>query len=278
MKLGLVNLLFLLPCFFVMLPRAVRAFRVSNSRIHRQWLYPTQRYLGSGDYDKSNKEKKFVEVEFIDNTKHKKKNSDLHRDDTLNNENPENSSSSLFGMVQNTAKSAVEGITKFFGRDEESLRRKEQAAKMNAEIDRAFAHSGILGGVLKSVVKMVGGRMMNSMADTARDMETIRTQVEGLIQSNLECQKHLGSPVRTYPATNFSSSTVDINGKTENKIVLVLPAQGTKATGRVEVTASMQNGKTIIMDSARLVLSSGQEIDLTTTSGRKRGTGTIIDV
>merc|ERR1712118_166441 len=54
----------------------------------------------------------------------------------------------------------VGGLKKFFGQDEASLAKKKQEAELDKALDQAFAGTGLLGGMMKNMVKGVGGMVL----------------------------------------------------------------------------------------------------------------------
>jgi hypothetical protein len=227
-------------------------------------------YRALSRFERNSKDKDYIDVEVIDNTKKKK------NERTAEDVGSDSSSAPGFlGLAQRTAQTAVRGLTKLFGRDEETLRRKERTAKLDSEIDRAFQNSGVLGGLMGKVMKTVGGMVINNIADAARDIEEVRMQVEELIENDPACKASLGSGIQVYPPMSTSSSSMSVNGRVQKTIILLMPVQGSAGSGQVQVASS--GGKDAIsIDEVVLQLSSGRVINVPTR--RRAGKGTIIDV
>lgn len=253
----------------VMFPSVARSFRASGMRINRLHLLGSRRLLQTSGKDK---DKNFIDVEIIDNTKKGKGR-------TIDVPKENNDESGIFGFVKKTAQSAATGLTKLLGRDEETLRRKERTKVMNAEIDRAFKGHGILGGIMGKAAKMVGGMVVNSIADSVRDMEQVRSRVEDMVMQDSECRAALGSSLQVYPPMSTSSSMMRVNGRVQKVITMMMPVQGSAGAGHIQVTASASNSDTLLIDEAIVRLSTGRSITVGSSSKGVGGVGkgTIID-
>ena len=70
-------------------------------------------------------------------------------------------------------KGFLEGIAdkalKFIGMDEESRERRENKRQMNAEIDKALRGTGLMGGLVGSLIKSVSGAMVDQISQQNKD-------------------------------------------------------------------------------------------------------------
>lgn len=214
-------------------------------------------------------------MEIIDNTKKKgtSRANDTYTKKPAASEKP----TGILGFVQQTAQSAIGGIAKLLGRDEESMKRKQRTAAFNAEIDRALQGSGLVGGLFGRLAKTVGGAMINTIAEGAESMQNVRMQVEDLLQADSACRDALGGTMQLYPPMTTSASSVIVNGKAKKNVVMIMPVQGARASGQVRVIASGgESSKDMVLDEVVLQLSTGRVIDVAT-RGRPGG-GKIIDI
>ena len=154
----------------------VYAFR---NQLPRPIFYSTSSILNA----KKNNDK-VIDVDFFDpDEKPSQKNTKPSYNPNRNED--EDSSSSILG-------SAFIGIKKFFGQDEESLRKKEQKAELDRTIDEAFKGTGLFGTIAKGLVKSVGGMVMEGMKAQANQMQEVNQVLLESIRADSRAVKEIG--------------------------------------------------------------------------------------
>jgi hypothetical protein len=240
---------------FLALPTTLRGLRPLSMQFRGSPLLVNSRMLRSRAGD--SKEKEYVEVEIIDTKKRKK----VAIDDVYE-PRPSIEPAGLLGFAKRAADSVVGGVAKLFGRDEESMRRKQRTAAFNAEIDRAVQGTGLVGGMLGRLAKSMGGAMINTLAEGVEKMENVKNQVENLLNENSESAAALGQPVQLFHAISTSAHSTNINGKSVDNIVMIIPVQGSRSSGQVQVVASSNGGKEMTLKEVVLQLDTGRVIEV----------------
>lgn len=257
----------------VVFPSLLRSLHYAPNLRTRRLMFPAKRLFtynrSNPNFNKKEKDAEYIDVEVIDNTKkvNKKKPEEVRKD---------SSESGLLGLAKSTAKFAVNKLSKLFGQDEESLRRKERTAAFNSEIDKAFRNTGLFGTMMGRAVKLVGGMVMNNLAESMKDIEHVRSDVTDLIALDSNCRTALGGSYQVFMPIASSAATSVINGKKNKRMQLVLPVQGSLNNGQVEVIASATDGEELVIHEVELQLASGRVLRVPTK--RAPGKGTIIDV
>jgi hypothetical protein len=182
--------------------------------------------------------KKDPKVEIIDNRKKGK-------ETTHQNSREEEQGNGIVGTVRNAVTSVASSVTKMFGFDEESMKKKKAKDQINSEIDKMFANApplGILGRVLKQVVKITSGRAVDLITKSAQEMEDVKADALNLITMDKECTEHLGiGPIDIFQAASVNSSTIVSNGKAVRNVMLVFPFQANLDSGLIHVTAHVSS-------------------------------------
>lgn len=192
------------------------------------------------------------------------------------------------------------GIAKLFGRDEKSIEKRKRKDAVNKAVDQIFhdtglEKTGILGMVLKSVVKKVGGLVSESLVENTGDIQTVQTHTLWALEADHRCQSLLGESLQSSPPNSMSSSTVSINGNTQKKVGLLFLVTGSRGSAQVEVESAIEGDRDMKkVTLLRLVLRTfdGRLLDIPVgggssgsggggsigSTGGPRGRGTIIDV
>lgn len=254
-------------------PALIRSLHGAPSSRIRRLMLPSCRPLAyhrsTARFNRKEKDAEYIDVEIIDNTKKEKQ-----RKPEESRKEP--SEPGFLGLAKSTAKFAVNKLSKLFGRDEESMKKKERTAAFNTEIDRAFQNTGLIGGMMGRAVKLVGGMVMNNLAESMKDIEQVRSDIADLIGLDSSSCTALGGTYQVYIPIASSSSTSVINGRKTKRMQLIMPVQGSLDNGQIEVIASATDGEAVEIEEAVLQLSSGRTIRVPTK--RAPGKGTIIDV
>jgi len=218
------------------------------------------------------KDKDFIDVEIVNDDSVNDNDAGLSRQRARNDQKQDRGG--LFQKVAGTAKSAVGGLTKLFGVDEETKRKRAMKKQLNTEIDNVFKGGGIMGGLMGGIVKSIGGVLMESMAQNANDVEDVQRAVSQLLRQHDKSRNVVGESIQCFMPMQSGSSSTNINGVYEKRISLMFPVQGSRGSGQVQVEASSRGKQGLQIDTLILRTMDGRTIDVPTSRG---GGGTIID-
>lgn len=178
---------------------------------------------------------------------------------------------------------ALNSLAKLVGRDKESVEKRERNSEMNTAIDKMFEKSGLLGGVAASVLKSVGGAVAEMAREAGKDADAVMMAVQRRMEMDDACTAALGESISLGAPFTASSSSVNINGVSSKNFMYVVPAQGNRGGGQVQVRASIDGGGgRVVLQELVLQTTSGQVIKVGSSSGggggRGGGVGKVIDV
>jgi len=185
------------------------------------------------------------------------------------------------------------GLMKMIGQDEESKARKAQKAELTKDVDAAFQGTGLLGSIAKALIKGIGGKLIDQMAQTAADNAALTESIADALELDRGASSHLGEGVVVGPPLQMSSQSSTVNGATGRRVTMMVPARGSKGSGMCEVHAGTSGGgSALAIITLVLRTDSGQVIRIGSTptpssgggvGGGKgnwsgRGRGEVIDV
>lgn len=174
----------------------------------------------------------------------------------------------------------VQGLLKIFGKDEKSIKKREQEKQIDTAIDKIFEGSGLLGMGMKGVVKGVAKMVTASMSETMDDTQAVITEVDRQVRSSSVVKSNIGEVVSIYPPMSTMSSSMNINGNVQKSMTLLIPVMGRLTGAMLRVVASRGPDPDDAVDITQLVLQtdSGEEISINDTFKGRGGPGSVIDV
>ena len=165
----------------------------------------------------------------------------------------------------------LDGLAKTFGfgKTDEEKALEKQKKQMDNAIDEVFKGGGLVGGLMGSLAKGVVGAAGKMFAETQGDMDSVLRAIESRLRDRLGDDVQCSMPMQQM----YSSS--NINGNVVKQVQLVTSAQGSRGSGVVRATASI--------DSAGNVSIQSLDVDGSSVAGSVRGGGggkndVIIDV
>ena len=165
----------------------------------------------------------------------------------------------------------LDGLAKTFGfgKTEEEKALEKQKKQMDNAIDEVFKGGGLVGGLMGSLAKGVVGMAGKAFAETQGDMDSVLRAIENRLRDRLGDDVQCSMPMQQM----YSSSNV--NGQVMKQVQLVTSAQGSRGSGVVRATASIDGAGNVAIQSL--------EVDGSSVAGSVRGGGggkndVIIDV
>jgi len=174
-------------------------------------------------------------------------------------------SGGLFSGIVNMSKKMI-----FGEEDEKTKRKREQKAELSKGIDSIFKGTGLAGGILGSMAKGVAGMALDAMSEATAGVDEVQQKVASALEQDgtLGYDVHLGFPM------SQSSSSLNINGIVSKSVQLLLPAEGSKGTGTVQVDAKIDDNGVVLN---RLILQTSDGRTKSVSSAGD-GIGGVIDV
>lgn len=156
-----------------------------------------------------------------------------------------------------------------FGKTDEEKALEKQKKQMDNAIDEVFKGGGLVGGLMGSLAKGVVGMAGKAFAETQNDMDSVLRAIENRLRDRLGDDVQCAMPMQQM----YSSS--NINGNVVKQVQLVTQAQGSRGSGVVRATASIDGAGNVSINSL--------DVDGSSVAGSVRGGGggkndVIIDV
>ena len=156
-----------------------------------------------------------------------------------------------------------------FGKTEEEKALEKQKKQMDNAIDEVFKGGGLVGGLMGSLAKGVVGAAGTMFAETQGDMDSVLRAIENRLRDRLGDDVQCSMPMQQM----YSSS--NINGQVMKQVQLVTSAQGSRGSGVVRATASIDGAGNVSIQSL--------DVDGSSVAGSVRGASggkndVIIDV
>jgi len=165
----------------------------------------------------------------------------------------------------------LDGLAKTFGfgKTEEEKALEKQKKQMDSAIDEVFKGGGLVGGLMGSLAKGVVGAAGKMFAETQGDMDSVLRAIENRLRDKLGDDVQCAMPMQQM----YSSSS--INGNVVKQVQLVTQAQGSRGSGVVRATASIDGTGNVAIQSL--------DVDGSSVAGSVRGSSggkndVIIDV
>ena len=156
-----------------------------------------------------------------------------------------------------------------FGKTDEEKALEQQKKQMDNAIDEVFKGGGLVGGLMGSLAKGVVGAAGKMFAETQGDMDSVLRAIENRLRDRLGDDVQCSMPMQQM----YSSS--NINGNIVKQVQLVTSASGSRGSGVVRATASIDGAGNVAIQSL--------DVDGSSVAGSVRGGGggkndVIIDV
>ena len=156
-----------------------------------------------------------------------------------------------------------------FGKTDEEKALEKQKKQMDNAIDEVFKGGGLVGGLMGSLAKGVVGAAGKMFAETQGDMDSVLRAIENRLRDRLGDDVQCSMPMQQM----YSSS--NINGNVVKQVQLVTSASGSRGSGVVRATASIDGAGNVAIQSL--------DVDGSSVAGSVRGGGggkndVIIDV
>ena len=164
----------------------------------------------------------------------------------------------------------LDGLAKTFGfgKTDEEKALEKQKKQMDNAIDEVFKGGGLVGGLMGSLAKGVVGMAGKAFAETQGDMDSVLRAIENRLRDRLGDDVQCSMPMQQM----YSSS--NINGNVVKQVQLVTSASGSRGSGVVRATASIDGAGNVSIQSL--------DVDGSSVAGSVRGGGgkndVIIDV
>ena len=165
----------------------------------------------------------------------------------------------------------LDGLAKTFGfgKTEEEKALEKQKKQMDNAIDEVFKGGGLVGGLMGSLAKGVVGAAGKMFAETQGDMDSVLRAIENRLRDRLGDDVQCSMPMQQM----YSSSS--INGNVVKQVQLVTSASGSRGSGVVRATASIDGAGNVSINSL--------DVDGSSVAGSVRGSSggkndVIIDV
>jgi len=144
-----------------------------------------------------------------------------------------------------------------FGKTEEEKALEKQKKQMDSAIDEVFKGGGLVGGLMGSLAKGVVGAAGKMFAETQGDMDSVLRAIENRLRDRLGDDVQCSMPMQQM----YSSS--NINGQVMKQVQLVTSAQGSRGSGVVRATASIDGAGNVSIQSL--------DVDGSSVAGSVRG-------
>ena len=151
------------------------------------------------------------------------------------------------------------GLAKTFGlsKTDEEKALEKQKKQMDSAIDEVFKGGGLVGGLMGSLAKGVVGMAGKAFAETQGDMDSVLRAIENRLRDRLGDDVQCSMPMQQM----YSSS--NINGNVVKQVQLVTQAQGSRGSGVVRATASIDGAGNVAIQSL--------DVDGSSVAGSVRG-------
>lgn len=183
--------------------------------------------------------------------------------------------------VQNFFASAMQTVTGGIERIKQIKETRDKKDKykkeMNSMIDKAFAGTGLLGGIAGTVVKQIGSLVSDSLQKTADDFSVVQSYIASKLEGNDTVQIAVGNVQSLGMPMTASTSSSNINGKITKQFYYVFRIQGDRGAGMLTTQGSLDERDNVAITQMILQIDDGRTVDLGR-FGDRRGTGVVIDV
>lgn len=164
----------------------------------------------------------------------------------------------------------LSGITKWFsGADKEeetqlARRRRESQRTRDAAIDTMLEDAGIFGALMSPLVKGVAGAMADVFAEQQDDVDAVLSQLDSMLQRDSRVTASVGSRIAAGTPMSTGYSSINMNGRVQKQLSLVVPVTGSAGSGTAQVQAVLDgSGKISDMQARFRGPGIGRDIDLT---------------
>jgi len=144
-----------------------------------------------------------------------------------------------------------------FGKTDEEKALEKQKKQMDSAIDEVFKGGGLVGGLMGSLAKGVVGAAGKMFAETQGDMDSVLRAIENRLRDRLGDDVQCSMPMQQM----YSSS--NINGNVVKQVQLVTSASGSRGSGVVRATASIDGAGNVSIQSL--------DVDRSSVAGSVRG-------
>ena len=144
-----------------------------------------------------------------------------------------------------------------FGKTDEEKALEKQKKQMDSAIDEVFKGGGLVGGLMGSLAKGVVGMAGKAFAETQGDMDSVLRAIENRLRDRLGDDVQCSMPMQQM----YSSS--NINGNVVKQVQLVTSASGSRGSGVVRATASIDGAGNVAIQSL--------DVDGSSVAGSVRG-------
>ena len=156
-----------------------------------------------------------------------------------------------------------------FGKTDEEKALEQQKKQMDNAIDEVFKGGGLVGGLMGSLAKGVVGAAGKMFAETQGDMDSVLRAIENRLRDRLGDDVQCSMPMQQM----YSSS--NINGNVVKQVQLVTSASGSRGSGVVRATASIDGAGNVAIQSLDV---DGSSVAGSVRSGGGGKNDVIIDV
>ena len=144
-----------------------------------------------------------------------------------------------------------------FGKTDEEKALEKQKKQMDSAIDEVFKGGGLVGGLMGSLAKGVVGAAGKMFAETQGDMDSVLRAIENRLRDRL------GDDVQCSMPMQQMYSPSNINGNVVKQVQLVTSASGSRGSGVVRATASIDGAGNVSIQSL--------DVDRSSVAGSVRG-------
>lgn len=137
------------------------------------------------------------------------------------------------GFLESIADKAL----KFIGMDEESRERRENKRKVNREIDNALRGTGLVGGLIGSLMKSVTGTMMDQISQQNKDTEKLRDHAMRIAMRDNDVVQMLGNNIECGGPFSQGTHMVQVNNRMRKKMHVGFVLEGSRSEGELDVEA-----------------------------------------
>ena len=175
-------------------------------------------------------------------------------------------------------KTVFNGLAKVFGQDKKSIERRERRRQAETAIDKVFEGTGLVGGLLGTVMKGMGGLMAEMMEESANDLSSIQSKIVSSLSDDSACSSYLGEDIECSAPFQSSSSSSSINGVVNKSYAYVMQVQGRRNSGNVRVQASVASDGVTRITELVFQGSDGCVVNVRRIPGSSAASGGYIDV
>jgi len=154
-----------------------------------------------------------------------------------------NKDEGFLSKIGNTVKSFLP--TRLFGSNEEKqelARKKEYRDQVSGSLDSVLKDAPLglrmMGKMITPLVSSMASSFADTMAEQQRTMEEVMDDARGYLMSDPAVTGLLGEPISMGTPYSQSSSTTNINGKTQSRVELAMPVYGSRGSGTVQLLAT----------------------------------------